>query len=387
MKFWAKIRINREEDASNLILAFFQEFNPVSSIEIKGKEVKVEIVFEGNPPMETIKVIKQCDIIEFYFGRTLGDCPENEIEQSTVVEAEDFEQTNQVATEEEVPQENEENQKKGRRAPIKEAKITRIFNVETVDVPLLDEIAEKATSFEHFAKLLAEWFENEKHQKFFENLVLVAKEVEHLSWPVLEKALKEKGISCNQWDKIRTGQRISEKLNHSITTLPLLKAIRQFKDYSFKKEESEEQISTEKETSLKETEVKNRVKMECMPEIPHFEEILGSVDKTQPIEDRIRYVLNSMGLEKLDTQEQYQIFEVANIAIKEKEICFENIYSKSSIPKERAVESRLTFSKFINDFVNEYDPEKKVKLVDFLIELQKNVLQECEIKSFRLSDI
>lgn len=122
--------------------------------------------------------------------------------------------------------------------------------------------------------------------------------------------------------------------------------------------------------------------MECMPEIPGFEETLGSVDKTQPIEDRVRYVLDSMGLKKKKAQEQQEIFEVANTAVRIREITWDNIFSKLKVPMGFRLERRMNISTFINDFVSQYDSDKKVQVLDFLKELQKIVMNENEIGNY-----
>ena len=70
MKFWAKVRFKGEKNAEHLIRSFFKEFNPESSIVIRGKEAKVEIIFD-EPPMEIIEAINHCDVIEFNYGKTL----------------------------------------------------------------------------------------------------------------------------------------------------------------------------------------------------------------------------------------------------------------------------------------------------------------------------
>ena len=153
---------------------------------------------------------------------------------------------------------------------------------------------------------------------------------------------------------------------------------------SVKKQEKEETLDTVEEiiSEGEETKTKNRVKMDCMPEIPWFEETLGSVDKTQPIEDRVRYVLTTMGMEKMNAQEQQEIFEIANTAVRLGRIAFDIIFVKANIPMESSVKARMTFSGFVNDFVTQYDPQRKVKLLDFLKQLQEIVMYESEIESF-----
>ena len=73
MKFWAKLKLKEEKNADGLIREFFENFNSKSSIVIKGEEAKVEVVFDSEPPKELIKAITQYDIVEFNFGKVLGE--------------------------------------------------------------------------------------------------------------------------------------------------------------------------------------------------------------------------------------------------------------------------------------------------------------------------
>ena len=127
---------------------------------------------------------------------------------------------------------------------------------------------------------------------------------------------------------------------------------------------------------------KPRVKMECMPEIKDFEETLASVDKTQPVEERVRYVLGAMGLNKVSAKEQKQIVEIASTAVRKGRMAFDIIFVEANIPIEQTMAVRMTFSKFVNDFVQKYESGKKVKLLTFLSELQKIIMFESEIENF-----
>ena len=238
---------------------------------------------------------------------------------------------------------------------------------------MLDQKAKEATSFEHFVKLVAEWLEMDKRQEFFVNLVYTATEVAVISWKEIEDALRSKSISYSSWDKIWTGQQVSKKLwNYSATILPLLYTMVQYKD-SFGKnfeenaeQETEVSIVSEESNAEQETavsivseEVHSKIKLECMPEIPHFEQILGSVDKTQPIEQSVRKILNCMGLEDKPEQEQVEILSFV-IQV------FEG--------KETSMTSKINFSTFLNNFVGKYSPGKKVKAFKFLQQLQVIVM-------------
>ena len=431
-KFWVKVKVKQEKNAEHLIRAFFQDFNPASSIVVRGKEAKMEIVFR-EPPMAIIDAINHCEVIELNYGKNLKEYKEDEdlqvetendskqrnvgvessekIEQ-TNVESEDSEQPEQTNVESENSEQpeptNAENEnseqteqpKKKRGSPatkkLEPKKETK--SEPTINIPKLEEIAKKSNSFEHFAELVAKWLEMGKRKDFFKNLIIVSAEVDKIKWKELEKALKNKNVFYTKWDKIWSGQQVYEKLKeYSATMLSFLNVTKKYKEYSFKEVE---EYSTEENSSKQDVEKtttnfeektdkfnetvfpKPRVKMECMPEIKEFEETLASVDKTQPVEERVRYVLGAMGLNNMSVKEQKQIVEIASTAVKKGRMAFDIIFVEANIPIEQTMTVRMTFSKFVNDFVQKYESGKKVKLFTFLSELQKIIMFESEIESF-----
>ena len=431
-KFWVKVKVKQEKNAEHLIRAFFQDFNPASSIVVRGKEAKMEIVFR-EPPMAIIDAINHCEVIELNYGKNLKEYKEDEdlqvetendskqrnvgvessekIEQ-TNVESEDSEQPEQTNVESENSEQpeptNAENEnseqteqpkkKRGSPATKKLEPNKETKSEPTINIPKLEEIAKKSNSFEHFAELVAKWLEMGKRKDFFKNLIIVSAEVDKIKWKELEKALKNKNVFYTKWDKIWSGQQVSEKLKeYSATMLSFLNVTKKYKEYSFKEVE---EYSTEENSSKQDVEKtttnfeektdkfnetvfpKPRVKMECMPEIKEFEETLASVDKTQPVEERVRYVLGAMGLNNMSVKEQKQIVEIASTAVKKGRMAFDIIFVEANIPIEQTMTVRMTFSKFVNDFVQKYESGKKVKLFTFLSELQKIIMFESEIESF-----
>ena len=433
-KFWVKVKFKQEKNAEHLIRAFFQDFNPASSIVVRGKEAKLEIVFR-EPPMAIIDAINHCEVIELNYGKNLKEYKEDEdlqveaendskqrnigvessekIEQTNVesenseqseqtnvesenseqleqtnVESENFEQSEPTNAENENSEQTEQPKKKRDRPATKQ----------TINIPELEEIAKKSNSFEHFAELVAKWLEMDQRKEFFKSLIIVSAEVDKITWKELEKALKNKNVFYTQWDKTWSGQQVSEKLReYSATMLSFLNVTKKYKEYSFKEVE---EYSTEENSSKQDVEKtttnfeektdkfnetvfpKPRVKMECMPEIKEFEETLASVDKTQPVEERVRYVLGAMGLNNMPVKEQKQIVEIASTAVKKGRMAFDIIFVEANIPIEQTMTVRMTFSKFVNDFVQKYESGKKIKLLTFLSELQKIIMFESEIEKF-----
>lgn len=395
-KLWAKVKFKQEKNAEHLIRAFFQEFNPESSIVVRGIEAKLEIVFR-EPPIAIIDAINHCEIIELNYGKNLKEYEEDDDENANGKEENDTEQ--EVAKSENSELTEQPKKKRGRTSTKKVENTKEVKNEQTViNIPELKEIAEKATSFEHFAELVAEWLEMDKRKELFTNLVIVSAEVDKITWKEIEKALKCKNVLYTEWDKIWSGQQVSKKLKkYSVTLFTFLNATRQYKEYSFKKADEHfinenSNIQATKKTipnAEEKTEessnsdiYKPRVKMECMPKIKDFEETLASVDKTQPVEERVRYVLRAMGLNKLNAKEQKQITEIASTAVRKGRMAFDIIFVGTNIPIENTMEARMTFSKFVNDFVQKYESDKKVKLLTFLSELQKIIMFESEIENF-----
>ena len=413
-KLWANVKFKNQKNAEQLIRAFFQNFNAEISITLKGNEAKMKIVFR-EPPMEIVTAIAKCKDIELGYGENSEEYEEDEdlqLETQNDYEKsgeEKNEQTNSESkkTEQDEQTDTESEKSEQTKQPIKKRGETTNKNAESnkeaktkptpITIPELEEIAKKASSFEHFAKLVAEWLEMNKKQEFFTNLVIVSAEVDNVTWKEVEKALKSKGIVYTQSNKIWVSNKVSEKLKkYSATIIPFLNATRQYKEYPFKQvdEDSKESSTNEQtaentmsnveekiEESDESTIDKPRVKMGCMPEIKNFEEILASVDKTQPVEERIRYVLEAMGLNKMPVKEQEQIVKITSAAVRKRKNDYYKILMEANIPNGEISKARMIFSQFINNFVQKYEENKKVKLMDFLYELQMIIMNEDEIES------
>ena len=297
----------------------------------------------------------------------------------------------------------------------------RTVSSEPVDIPELKEIAGKATSFKHFVKLVAEWMDMRRQREFFEELLLVTAEVNMVAWKELENALKLKKVFFTSSDRIAVSNKVTKSFRkYNVTLMPFLATVAQYKSYSFGNESTEvsshveeeencvefvpvvpleelykapapiegnAEISDEPTQDEEETfgEVANptpaKVKMQCIPEIRSFEETLSSVDKTQPIEERVKHVLIGMGWDKKDEKSKKLIFEIINAAIRVKEMSFENTLKKANISVTDNLNARMHVSKLINEFVRKHYPaQKPVSVMDFIQELQEIVMFESEIE-------
>ena len=64
MKFAGEFKLDGK-NAEDLIRAFFEEFNPKSTLHINGDTANAEIFFEENPPMKIVNAISRCNILSF----------------------------------------------------------------------------------------------------------------------------------------------------------------------------------------------------------------------------------------------------------------------------------------------------------------------------------
>lgn len=424
--FWAKGVIRNYEDVTNIIEAFFKNFNPQNTLLIKDDKAEMTVFFE-EPPMEALKAISYCKFVEFRYGEKLNEA-ENEEKHEIQVEEGNETSTSLASCKEE----NNENSFEGHicadsiqtaseivgkksesevvheeipnksRHPKKNNKcvktgtlhgtpnMSRILRAahsnEIPKIAKLDQIAEKSSSFEEFVNDVATWLELKgTRYTFFVDSCFAAVQAEKVAWPQIEAVLTSMGssaISSISYNKTGCNKQIAEKLKYSetpITILVLLKAIVRYKTFEFKKE-NEEEIKINEDTKSEEN--KSKSLMPCMPFIPEFEQALKTVDKTKTIEERVKHVLPAMGWQDVSENKVYQtIFDITVKRLKIKD--YHPIMKCRDIKSldDLNYEDRMEFSRFINNYVMKYYPDERVSLLGFLEDLKKVLLLESELKS------
>lgn len=446
--FLAKGVIRNYEDVTNIIEAFFKNFNPQNTLLIKDDKVEMTVFFE-EPPMEALKAISYCKFVEFRYGEKLNEAENEEKHEIQVEEGnetstslasckEENEENSfeghigadsiQTVTEivgqkselehEEIP--NESRPSKKDRKGVKTGTLHGTPNMSRIlraahsnEIPKivkLDEIAEKSTSYEDFVNHVATWLELKgTRYTFFVDSCLAALKAEKIAWPQIETVLTSMGsgaMSSISYNKTGCNKQIAEKLKYSetpITILVLLKAIVRYKTFEFKKENEEEIVTNaadacENASQIEgNSEIKDEAKinedtksednqskslMPCMPFIPEFEQALKTVDKTKPIEERVKHVLPAMGWQDVSENKVYQtIFDITVKRLKIKD--YHPIMKCRDIKSldDLNYEDRMEFSRFINNYVMKYYPDERVSLLGFLEDLKKVLLLESELKS------
>lgn len=371
MYLWAKAICQEQEEVERILEAFFEENNEKGGIEIKDDEVELGKSFD-EPPLKLIKAI--CSSSEKRHIKC-GEILRMENKDEALEETEQWE--NQ-STEQNVAK--SDGLKLSRKEASRKAK-------ENIHIPELEEIAEKADSFGNFADLVAEWLKLEDQKEFFVNLVMASTE-DGVSWKTLNKSLQKRGISYNEKGKIWISRCVSEKLNsYSVKLIGLLKIMKQYREYPFKETKPEKPVELSNETDEqsyqegKEPEQKEEFnpKMKCMQEIPEFNEMLDTIDKKEPIESKIRYVLKIMGLEQNQDseEEQRKILAVVKVALSNGKIDFNDICQEANLSSKEYTFTRMKMSTLVNQYVQAHGGKNKVDLMTFLSEL-KEVLRNQE---------
>ena len=429
MKILAKIRIGNKNQGGELIQAFFEEFNPKSKINIKGVTGELEIFFDGEPPLRLIEAIGACDGFDLLYGEEIekeNDKPEkskpkagtrrkkikpeekasNQTEtvekkkeipsqaESAKKKEEVPNQTEIVEKQNEIPEQTELAEKQEISGRTKKAKRKKdaAEQVEKKNVAegadarseitnQLRELAEKATSFESFVKLVGNWMNTGRRQSLFEELIKATSMVTNICWGELANACVSNGVIFKDWEKFDLAKKFKMKTG-SKKFLIFLEMVANYKDYPFRGEtelaihesEGESQVLVPEENQ--EEVSKENSQTENVPEMSYLAGMLGSVIKTQSKEEKLRYILTVMGLEKENPDVQKEIFDIAYSAVMQEKKTLEEILADTKIPEESWMKARMNFAKFINDFVSAKGSTEKIKLLDFLKDLKEIVQKE-----------
>lgn len=144
-----------------------------------------------------------------------------------------------------------------------------------------------------------------------------------------------------------------------------------------------EEAKIKKAESMKKV-LKPRIRISCLPENIFFEEKLAILDKNTKIEERVIYVFRAMGWKGQLTKDYISMIHITVKAITLKEPNFNVIFKElKTFSEEEFVNARMFLATFVNDFAGKHGATNKIKLYDFLKDLQYVVLTEKEITEIR----
>ncbi len=409
MKFWAKVNLNGMEEGKTLLEGFFEDFNPQSSLKIKGGEAELEVIFDEFP-RNIIKAISECTDFEFDYhpepnavlkreevlstdfakSEEISEKTEKEIisektlkseeqiqnestEIDEILSEEESNSEKTVSKEESNPEQMISDEKSGaednRIASVEEKhqseekgtkskkRNRKNLNLESEE---LQEIAKKSTSYDDFVRLVTEWINFSRRNDKFIHIVQTATKLDEFTWDDLEAKLSLKGISINISDRNLMSKVVTEKLKGSknpLRILELVKAITLYKNYEFAN-----QMVNSENTNVKEKH----------PAYSIFENIFNEVDKATPIETRIRKVLVAMGANAFGEDSFEKICKDLSEMMLMKDIDVEKSISDN--------EERMRIFTLVNSFVSKAGGSR-IKVVDFIKVLQQGILTEDEIKN------
>ena len=422
-KIHIKARFKDEDVSSYLVRSLFFDFRSKGSIDIKDGKVDIKLAC-GDVPMEIIDTITYfCIIDEFHMSESEDEPAESKDDKTTAEDTKDSSESKvktktqvsddiQIGSEKIAPEgdvsirtefkkivpveslvEPELNSVEIPKVDIKQSKKTNItmdanHGIDDICIPELDEFAKKASNYKDFVSLVAEWINFGSRNNLFVDIAVAATQVEKISWNELSKK-----VFVTQTDKMQMGRNASHLFKkYSLSMLSFLKVLVKYdKNFSSIKEDvsgneiSESEGQNLQDVVLKDKSVNNNVssgesmvKMHCMPRIQSFESALESIDKTQPIEERVKKILTFMADGK---KIENEIFIMVNTAITLKKIELSVVFAKSGLNAKEYGSSWMMVSKFINDYVQQYVSGTTVKATVFIEELQRVLLTEEELEN------
>lgn len=415
MRLWAHVHFggeNRGIDAAFLVNAFFQEFNPNSSIMVKGDEATLEVYFDSTPPARIVSAIEHCTSFDLRYGEVpqefegkevILDSPDNSsptvVEQPSEIEVEPTSISNRPTDQAFSDDSSKE---------LDDPNVSQVFSVPKEFTGFQN----RAHSYEEFKDLVIQWLNLKgRYEAVLRKALEFFEASASFKWKAFQKYCEGTEIEIS--DSIQSGisQELSKRFrncSYKFTFIPLLKLITQFKEFDFAQnnckpvqisfdmvegqddksdehayvpsiefeapadENSKSNLESDDEVELESTpmEQTSLQKFHTIPMTSKLEEALRTLNKMLPIQERIKHILDAMGLNDPDFGEEMRgtILQVANVAMSTNEDEFDS--DKVAGPTQRMV-----FSVFINDFVNKNDKAfPKVHLVDFLKELKEIVL-------------
>ncbi len=409
-KIYGTIVFKKRNSVTKLDLAFAHNFNPQSKLDIEDKEVKFEVVFEEKPPIEFLKALKNFEKLKLHYSENSSDVSDdglpdsnqadtssdtsddglsdgNQLDTSSDVSDDGLPDNNQTGTSSDVSENGIANGGKSeeassnasdsqkKEAPISKGQQEKSGNSTNIAPSKFSELANKASSFDEFLDLVANWLEFGSKISFFKQLVSVSTELEKLSWEKIYESFSEKGWKYKQYDKVTFCNKLrNPSKNQYLKPLPFLNAIKDFKNYPFtKNEETGEEAKTSDAPEQHKGNDASR-QIDCMKDIEALNKFLSNIDFKRSIQEKASYILEFMGVKKLSQQEQEWIDQITQATINSEKIeSSYNLLEKTEIPDGKKKLALMTYSTFINDYYKENGGNQDTTLttIQFLKDLKR----------------
>ena len=418
MKLLANLRIRSEKNAEYLIQAFFKASNPESSILIREEEVTMALELDGLSSEvieEVVKAIGHCEIVRLRYGKTSNAVSNTEVEvvpetAEQVIEAEKSQEAEEHSLGAvELPESTEQTQKtvedsksedskqskkpKGKRSVKKEATSESTNSEREKFIQKLDELAKDSKSYSLFLKKVMSWFELDKSRSLFLiNVLRVTGNVDKIKWATIEAELSKIGVEMCKYDIQRLKRQISKYTN--LRVIELIKILEEYKSKFSTLTESTAETQKEVEEpkpdkmpesspEVSETEEENAESKDVAEILKgsKLERRLITLDKRIPINSRVSKILEHMEWSYLNSKDQYAVLTICEIALKLRDITFENIFMSRKLKSFNQTEYVIIFSNFIDRYMKINGINEKIDPVDFLKYFQNIILTSAEKRS------
>ena len=220
---------------------------------------------------------------------------------------------------------------------------------------VLKNIAEKSLNFDTFITNVIQFFEMEKYSQFIINAIKATIEYSKSDmqkkgkWSSIKKIIEQlSGVEPKPYDEFCIRDKVREKVIDNPTAKDFIMQVTSFETYTFDKNECSGLC--------------------CFPTIPKFDKKLSKINRTEPLENQIVYILNAMGIKNFPKRQQEQA----------KEFIIEKVLSgmdkntnscKDSITDD--FYARGVTENIINSFLKENNVEKIVQTETFMEALIK----------------
>ena len=253
-----------------------------------------------------------------------------------------------------------------------------------IEIPELDAIAKKCTSYKEFMSSVCKWLDIEKRQEFFEEVIKAGKEADKVSWEKIFEKLEAKGLDYGNYDRVYCTKKVKakfEKIDNRITILRIIKAVIKYEISDFTENQPNSFDSTGEQpkpadfTGNQQQHQEEQNENESEEEVTCFDAgLYDNLDEIEDTSEKIKSILNKMGLEKKSLQEQYKIVKIAEAAIKSEDMDIDTIISKAGISHNEYGYARIVFCRFVNDYATRVGYTEKIQLKEFLGRIKKNVI-------------
>lgn len=362
-KLLITVKFANSEQARDLIQAFFLCFNPNNRIETKGKEGKLEIVFNDKPPLKIIKAVTGCEKFNLSMLGEEQDIKEDFAlanEESFDSANEECKEISEVAEQEAKESFDSANEESEEISKVAEPKAKESFdsaNEESKEISEVDgqetkesfeELAQKADSLENFIQAVTEkmGLSTSSKKEVFRNLIIFSvKYPEEIKWSKIEQK-----VLFSQSDRVYVGNMIKE--HFGLKFLEFLKRVSKLCE-GFKSD-------AEKAFDARKTEKREL----GIPLTFKVEETLKRL-KSYRTEVRVLKILEAMGLRDKSVEEKETVYQLILKGVETRAKEYSDIEVSPGVTLQDDLTSRMILAKFINEYVQENNGEK-ITVMDFI---------------------